>query len=175
MAIESGAHQAGTRSSERGIVPGRRRRLAVAIVVVVLAAVVAGALAVRGAGHSGRVGEIARAFEQAEPCGSRFLGLGSRFMVQDWRSRPGKPWDAALASHYGTCDPWLPGAHAVMWAEFGSIDERARASRTISEDEIYPYCETATEVFFVDLNTKEQLREFCRDVGASEPVGKPLS
>lgn len=170
MVVEPGSSQAGTRSSAR-----RTKRLAIVTVVVVVVGALAGALVVRGAEHSGRVGEIARAFEQAEPCGTRFLGLGSRFAVQDWRSRPGKSWEAALASNYGACDPWSPGGHAVMWVEFRTIDDRARASRAIDEDELYPYCVTATEVFFVDLDTQEQLREFCRDVGASEPVGAPLS
>lgn len=154
--------------------PWWRRRLTPAIVVVVL--VVAGAtVAIRASGHSGQADDVSRAFQKAEPCGTRFLGLGLRFVVQGWRSRPGKSWSATRASHYGGCDPWLPGAHAVMWAEFGSIDDRVRATQAIGDDELHPYCVTATEVFFVDLDTKEQIREFCRDVGASEPVGEPLS
>ncbi len=62
-----------------------------------------------------------------------------------------------------------------MWVEFESTDDRARASRAIEDDEPYPYCVTPTEIFLVDLKTIEDVGGFCREVGASQPVGEPVS
>jgi hypothetical protein len=141
--------------------------------VLVAAAVL---LTLQLAGPSGRTGTVAAAFEKAEPCGSKFLGLGSRFVSEPWDpSRAGLDRDAARRSRYVRCDPWWPAAPAVMWVTFASPEELAKAVRATDEAKVWPYCSTSNELFLLGLRRDEHLRGFCRDVGASTPVGEPLS
>lgn len=162
-------------ASAHEILRGRFRWAAIAGLVAALVAIAA-LMMIRSSGPSGRIGEVAAAFEKAKPCGTKFLGMGSRFVAETWDpSRVGLDPSSALDSRYGRCDPWWPADPAVMWAEFASPEDLEKAVRSIRDDEPSPYCTTSTELFFLHLDTADQLREFCRDVGASEPVGKPLS
>lgn len=161
--IEPDGRLAG-RGAPRGPFGGGRRLVGLLVAAALVAVI--GLLLVFGGEPSGRAGEIGGAFQKAQPCGASFV-------VKEWDSSAELTHDASTGSWVGSCGPWMPGGYTVAWAEFASSDDAARAVRGIRKARP-PYCATATEVFLVDLPSVADVREFCREVGASEPAGQPL-
>jgi len=62
----------------------------------------------------------------------------------------------------------------LAWVQFDTPTDRQRAMRTRAGAD-RPVCFTATEAFFVYFDDEQAVRAFCDRVGASRPLGQPVT